>query len=72
MLRSCSPLSFFFALVVTFMVPMGITYWGLARVHRKSTSDFDRDTWLLISLCIAAIAITGLYIIFVFFQTVGC
>ena len=72
MLRACSPLFFFFALAVIVMLPLGLSYWRSTRVHHKESGDFDRDTWLLIGLFIAAIASIGLFIFYIFFHTVGC
>ena len=72
MLRSCSPIFLFLALVTVFMLPLGITYWGFTRDRHESLDDFDRNTWLLISLFIAAIVSIALFIIYFFFPTVGC
>jgi len=72
MLRLCSPLFFFVALITVFILPLGIACWGSARVRHEDSSDFDRDTWLFISLFIAAIASAALFIIYISFHTVGC
>lgn len=72
MLKSCSPFLLFLALVAVFMLPLGITYWGFTRDRHESLDDFDRNTWLLIILLIAGIISVALFIIYIFFPTLGC
>jgi len=54
------------------MLPLGIAYWGFTRDRRESLDDFDRSTWLLISLLIAGIVSVALFIIYIFFPMVDC
>ena len=54
------------------MLPLGIAYWGFTRDRQESLDDFDRDTWLLISLFIAGIVSVALFIIYIFSPTVSC
>ena len=72
MVMNCSPLFISIVLITVIVVAFGTGWRWMVKVRREGTSEFDRNSILLISLMSVALVISFVFIFFVFFRSFVC
>jgi hypothetical protein len=72
MVLNCSPLFLSIVPIMVIIVTFGMGWRWIVKVRKEGTSEFDRNSMLLISLLSVALVSVFIFIFYVFFRSFVC